>query len=111
MKDAVLSNFILSDDKIFGVDLEDAGPGDPLDDVGQLCASILGSEPFFTPVKFDLCLRMLRSYERTASLDVIDRVRPYVSKHLRLDSKNKPLFRRIFVSAARSIEKGWPALV
>jgi len=110
MKDAVLTNFILSDEKIFGVDLEDAGPGDPLDDVGQLCAAILGSEPYFTPIKFDLSLRMVQSYERTSSLDVIDLVRPYVSKHLLLDSKNKPLFRRIIVSAARSIEKGWPAL-
>ncbi len=109
-KDAVLSNFLLSDDRIFGVDLEDAGPGDPLDDVGQLCAAILGSEPYFTPIKFDLCLRMLQCYERTASVDVIDLVRPYVSKHLLLDSRNKPLFRRVIVSAARSIEKGWPAL-
>jgi hypothetical protein len=110
MNDAVLTNFILSDQKIFGVDLEDAGPGNPLDDVGQLSAAILGSEPFFTPVKFDLCLRMLQSYERTACVDVVDIVRPYVSKHLLLDSKNKPLFRRTMVSAARSIEKGWPAL-
>ena len=109
-KDAVLSNFIMADGKIFGVDLEDAGPGDPLDDVGQLCAAILGSEPFFTPIKFDLCLRMVQSYERTASIDVVDIVRPYVSKHLLLDSKNKPLFRRTIVTAARSIEKGWPAL-
>ena len=110
MKDAVLSNFILSDQKVFGVDLEDAGPGDPLDDLGQLCASILANEPYFTPIKFDLCMRMLQSYERAASVGVVEQVRPYVSKHLRLDSKNKPLFRRTIVSAARSIEKGWPKL-
>lgn len=110
MKDAVLSNFILSDDKIFGVDLEDAGPGDPLDDVGQLSAAILGSEPYFTPIKFDLCLRMIQSYERASCMDIVELVRPYVSKHLRLDSKTKPLFRRTIVSAARSIEKGWPVL-
>lgn len=108
--DAVLSNFIMSDDKVFGVDLEEAVAGNPMDDLGQVCASILGSEPFFTPIKFDLCLRTIKSYERASETDSLERVRPFVAKHLRGAAAGKPLFRRTLVSAAKSIEKGWPEL-
>ncbi len=110
MADAVLSNFVFVSDKVYGMDLEDSRTGDPLDDVGQLAANILGSEPFFTPVKFDLCLQMIRSYGSSIGKDVVEKARPYVAKHLRLDSRNKPLFRRTLVSAARSLERGWPRL-
>ncbi|MBU0623325.1 MAG: hypothetical protein KJ672_00600 [Candidatus Thermoplasmatota archaeon] len=108
--DSVLSNFVFSEGRIFGLDLEDSGPGDPLDDLGQIGASILGSEPFFTPIKFDLCIRLIESYGKEARADVVELARPYVSKHLRLDAKAKPLFRRSFLSAAKSIERGWPDL-
>jgi tRNA A-37 threonylcarbamoyl transferase component Bud32 len=110
MGDAVLSNFIMSDGRVFGVDLEDSVFGDPLDDLGQILASILSSEPFFTPIKFDLCLRLVKGYDRSASTDSRERVRPYVSKYLRSGAKSKPLFRRTFVAAAKSLEKGWPEL-
>jgi hypothetical protein len=108
--DSVLSNFVFSDGKVFGLDLEDAGPGDPLDDLGQVVASILGNEPFFTPIKFDLSMRLIESYGKEARVEVAEMARPYVSKHLRLDAKAKPLFRRTLVTAAKSIERGWPDL-
>jgi len=110
MGDASLSNFILSEGRIFGVDLEDSRIGNPLDDVGKAAASILDSEPFFTPVKFDLCARVFESYEKGAERKIKDEVRPYVSKHLREDAKLKPLFRRTLLAAAKSIEEGWPKL-
>lgn len=110
MADAVLSNFVFFEKRVFGVDFEDSRIGDPFDDVGQLAANILGSEPFFTPVKFDLCLQMIRSYGRTRGRDVVETIRPYVSKHLRQAARTKPLFRRTLVSAAKSLERGWPKL-
>lgn len=109
--DAIPSNFILNDGLTYGLDLEDSGPGDPLDDLGEMVAMILASEPFFTPIKFDLCLRMIKSYGAFAGSDVAEEVRPYVSKHLRSDASVKPLFRRTLVSAAKALEKGWPELV
>lgn len=110
MADAVLSNFIFLNGKVYGVDFEDSRVGDPLDDVGQLAANMLGSEPFFTPVKFDLCLRMIRSYGKSTGRDVVDEARPYVARHLKLDARSKPLFRRTLMSAAKSLERGWPKL-
>lgn len=108
--DAVLSNFLMSDGRVFGVDLEDSCRGDPLDDLGQISASILASEPFFTPIKFDLCQRLIASYDRASSAESREKVRPFVSKHLRLNAKARPLFRRTLIAAARSLEKGWPEL-
>ena len=110
MYDAVPSNFVMNGDKICGFDLEDTRLGDPLDDVGELAASIIGNEPYFTPMKFHLCLRMLKSYGVAAGLDVVDTSRKYVSKHLQQDARKKPLFRRMIVSAAIAIERGWPRL-
>lgn len=110
MHDAVPSNFVMSEGIVFGFDLEDTRPGDPMDDVGKLAAAILGNEPYFTPVKFDICLQMLSSYGSSIGADVMEASRKYVSKHLQLDARRKPLFRRTMVRAARAIEKGWPKL-
>jgi tRNA A-37 threonylcarbamoyl transferase component Bud32 len=110
MADAVLSNFIFFDGKVYGVDLENSAIGNELDDLGQAAASILGSEPFFTPMKFDLCIRMLRAYEARTGVSVRENVRPFISRYLRFDAKRKPLFRRTLILAARSLERGWPEL-
>lgn len=110
MRDAVPSNFVMSGGTVYGLDLEDSGLGDPMDDVGKMGASIIGNEPYFTPIKFDLCLKMLRSYGAKLGVGVVDTSRKYVSKHLQLDARRKPLFRRTIVRAAKALEKGWPKL-
>ena len=111
MGDAVPSNFVMSEGVIFGFDLEDAGPGDFMDDLGMLAAAIIGNEPFFTPIKFDICLKMIKSYGEASGKDVLEDSRRYVSKHLQLDARRKPLFRRMIVRAAKALEKGWPRIV
>lgn len=110
MADAELTNFLYWDDKIYGIDLEDSGAGEPLDDLGQLIASILGSEPVFTPIKFDLCMKLLDSYERSSGMEAVESVRPFVAKHLRRGAATRPLFRRTLIEASRSLEHSWPRL-
>lgn len=110
MGDAVLSNFVLYDGRVFGFDLEDVRPGEPLDDVGMLATSILATEPYFTPIKFDLCRRMLEAYEEVAGTEVIESSRPYVARHLRLACHGRPLLRRPFEQAAQGISRAWPKL-
>lgn len=111
MGDAVLSNFKYLDGRVLGFDLEDSRHGDPLEDVGQAAAAILGSEPFFTPIKFDLCLRLLEGYEAVSGLEVVESCRPFVAKHLRKATTGKPIYRRGFTQVADRLEKGWPRLV
>lgn len=110
MSDAVPENFILNGEEVFGLDLEDSRIGDRMDDVGRMAASMLDSDPLFVPLKFDLCHHMIRSYERESHLDVMEQVRPFISKHIQSDAKNRPLFRRVLVAAAKSLEKSWPEL-
>lgn len=110
MADTALSNFVLYDGRVFGFDMEDVAPGEPLDDVGMLATSILATEPYFTPIKFDLCRRMLESYEELAGTEVVESVRPYVAKHLRIACHGRPLLRRPFEQAAKGISMSWPRL-
>lgn len=108
--DAALSNFISSEGGVYCVDLEEARPGDPAEDLGDMCACMLGSEPFFTPIKFDLCMRLISSYESASGTEMKERVRPHISSHLKSDARRKPLFRRTLMAAAKALERGWPEL-
>lgn len=108
MRDAVLENFIMHEGEAYGVDLEDASPGDPLDDLGQMAASILGNEPFFTPVKFDLCFSMLDAYEDRTGMESRESVRPFVAKHIRQSVRARPLYRRPFEQVAKVLDRAWP---
>jgi aminoglycoside phosphotransferase (APT) family kinase protein len=111
MVDAELSNFVMSDGRLFGLDFEDVVAGEPLEDLGCLISSILGSEPLFTPIKFDLCKRLLETYEAETGTEALESVRPFVAKHLRLSTTSRPLFRKTFMDAARRLERdGWPRL-
>jgi len=50
--DSILRNFIVrADGSLYGVDFEETAPGDPARDIGQICASILDTDPMFTPAK------------------------------------------------------------
>lgn len=110
MTDAELANFVMADGTVFGVDLEDVSVGDPLEDLGCLISSMLGSEPLFTPIKFDLCMRLLETYESESGMEVMESVRPYVAQQLRMSTVTKPLFRRTFADAANRLEEAWPRL-
>ena len=110
MNDAELSNFVMSEDRVFGLDLEDVSPGEPLNDLGSLVSSVLGSEPIFTPIKFDLCMHLLETYEAETGTEALESVRPHVATQLRKLSVARPLFRKTLMDAANRLELGWPQL-
>jgi tRNA A-37 threonylcarbamoyl transferase component Bud32 len=63
--DTILRNFVVGEipkAKIYGVDFEESRYGDPVSDLGKLCASILDTNPAFTPWKFSYCLRLVEEY-------------------------------------------------
>jgi tRNA A-37 threonylcarbamoyl transferase component Bud32 len=64
--DATLRNFLLSD-QIWGIDFEEARLGEPTEDIATLCASILSTDPLFTPEKFQLCQKFIYSYTRSVT--------------------------------------------
>jgi len=61
--DSILRNFIFSN-KIWGVDFENSRYGKPDEDISQMCASILSTDPMFTDEKIQLCNIFIKNYER-----------------------------------------------
>lgn len=51
--DAILRNFLVdSENRVWGLDFEECSFGDPRSDLGEACASILATDPMFTPEKY-----------------------------------------------------------
>jgi tRNA A-37 threonylcarbamoyl transferase component Bud32 len=67
--DSNARNFLVSGDEVFGVDFEESSQSDVLDDVGQMCSSVLSMHPMFTQEKFDFCHELARSYFSAAGQD------------------------------------------
>ena len=69
--DSNLRNFILADD-IWGLDFEESRFGQPSEDLGEMCVSILTTDPVFTREKFMLCKTLIQNYSDNASWDIGD---------------------------------------
>ena len=65
--DAKLQNFILTESGVAGVDFELAHRGDPIEDLGEVCAHILNTNPMFTGEKYALCDVFLQRYRSLTS--------------------------------------------
>jgi len=61
--DAILRNFIISNNTLIGVDFEETRPGNPIEDISLLCASILTTNPQNTKEKKELSDVFIHTYE------------------------------------------------
>jgi tRNA A-37 threonylcarbamoyl transferase component Bud32 len=59
--DATLRNFIYNK-KLWGVDLEESRNGKPVEDIAEMCCSILTTDPMFTQDKFQLSRTFVEAY-------------------------------------------------
>ena len=59
--DSILRNFILSD-KLWGVDFEESIIGRKVEDISDICTSIITTNPMYTDEKYKLCKIFLESY-------------------------------------------------
>ena len=60
--DSILRNFIVVNNKIYGLDFEEAVDADPLKDLGDLCAFILALRPVFTEEKYKVVKILSEKY-------------------------------------------------
>jgi len=74
--DSILRNFLFTD-KIWGVDFEESRQGKPEEDISQLCASILTTDPIFTNEKFHLSQLFITQYEQDSLRNLKD-----INKHI-----------------------------
>lgn len=62
--DVNLRNFIFNGDKIYGLDFEEMGHGDPRYDLANICFFILTNTPSFTRKKHLIMREFLKCYEK-----------------------------------------------
>ena len=105
--DSNLRNFILrKDGSLFGVDFEETAWGDPSRDIGQICASILDTEPMFTPAKAALCRRLIARYGEIAGQESLEyRIVSQIARALRETAQRRPRQRRYLVKQAGLLEQ------
>ncbi len=80
--DSILRNFLINDDRIIGVDFEEAQQANPWEDIGEICASILDTNPMFTEEKIKLVQIFLKSYEEQVLWKSDEEISIYISKYL-----------------------------
>ena len=91
--DCIPRNFLVTDRGIVGLDFEEAGEGDPVRDLGDVCASLLRNGGMFTRREFFLARRFAEMYKQRAvelvpkNIDtaVTDSLRRYAQHHPRGD--------------------------
>jgi aminoglycoside phosphotransferase (APT) family kinase protein len=80
--DARIRNFIYHDGQIFGVDFEECVTGHYLTDLAVTCASVLDTNPLFTPGKFALCRSLLEEYSGLREIDSSTTLIQAITPHL-----------------------------
>lgn len=60
--DTILRNFIINDEGVVGLDFEESSPSDTISDLGQLCASVLMTDPVFTERKIAFARHLADRY-------------------------------------------------
>lgn len=68
--DTILKNFLKTKKGIIGLDFEFAHLGNPLEDVGEMCAHILDTDPMFTQEKYNLCHVFSETYQNLSSFNL-----------------------------------------
>ena len=64
--DANIRNFIIGRKGVVGIDFEESGESEVIDDLGQACSSILSMHPKFSQEKADFCRCMVKAYSSKA---------------------------------------------
>ena len=108
--DANLRNFILTWE-IWGLDFEEAEMGRPEQDLGNLCCSILASDPMFVPWKVELCNLLVESYSSRVEWSVED-IPSYIAGILEEKANLRPRDAELLREKAAIIaEKGLDAIM
>jgi len=81
--DAITRNFILSQKGVTGIDFEESSETDVIDDVGEICSSILSMHPMFTVEKTRFCKEIANSYFVVSGSQRMKDLESAVSKALR----------------------------
>ncbi|MDH3365859.1 MAG: hypothetical protein OEM29_07670 [Thermoplasmata archaeon] len=66
--DAIVRNFLIGQKGTTGLDFEESSESDVIDDIGEICTSVLSMHPMFTEEKVEFCRNVVDSYFTTSGL-------------------------------------------
>jgi len=81
--DAILKNFVVTPSGVAGLDFEEASSADTLNDLGQLCASALMTDPVFTVSKNSFARHLASCYWAHSGRNRADELATAVSAAIR----------------------------
>jgi len=81
--DAILKNFVITPSGVCGLDFEEVAPSDTLNDLGQLCASALMTDPVFTASKNSFARYLASCYWAHSGRNRADELATAVSTAIR----------------------------
>lgn len=104
--DAIFKNFILSD-KVYGVDFELSHEGIPEEDIGEMIAFLLDTEPAFTEEKMELSCVLIERYEKESGIRLHD-IEEHVASSLIDASNYRPKQAELLIKKAGDIKRRKP---
>jgi hypothetical protein len=108
--DSILRNFIYvkgasTRDCLYGVDFEEAGTGEPAVDIGEICASILNTDPMFSAYKISLCKETISAYTCLTKYCPPKPFSYYIGQALRNSARWRPHQREFLLRGASVLEE------
>jgi len=108
--DGILKNFIWNNE-LWGIDFEESHYGNPLTDISSTCASILNTDPMFTPEKIDLCRILIERYEKQTQVKTSGLINSHIAAALVEAARWRPSGGEMLIDAAGRIAgDGLPGL-
>jgi len=107
--DAKLQNFILTENGVAGLDFELAHPGDQVEDLGEVCAHLLNTDPMFVREKYELCHEFLERYVQV-SMRSTEGISEWTARAMEEAAHFRPGQREMLIREAESLREGnvWP---
>jgi len=104
--ESILRNFLDSGQGLFGLDFEFSHYGDPLRDIGEMCASIMDTHPMFTDEKLKICKELIHSYNNQMGEQSSHDITCWIAKALEKTGIQRPRQKKILKEKANEIRRG-----
>jgi hypothetical protein len=104
--ESILRNFIDSRQGLFGLDFEFSHYSDPLRDIGEMCASIMDTDPRFTDEKLKICQELIHSYNTRVGERSSHDIKHWIAEALEKTSIQRPRQKKILTEKAHEIRTG-----
>ena len=97
----MLRNFIINDEGIVGLDFEESSSGDTISDLGQICASVLMTDPASTEKKIAFSRHLADRYWTCSGQRRADELGGAIASAIRHYAQYRPNGQELLAHAAK----------